>query len=52
VLRAVKPQEGKPLIFEVEMYDGSCVLVSSTRLRREAPLLLVDFYETRLNYSP
>ena len=50
VLRACKPQEGKPLIFEVELHDRTTALVPGSKLRRDAPLLLVDFYETRMAF--
>ena len=50
ILRACKPQENKPLIFEVQLHDGSTTLMPSVRLRRECPLLLVDFYESRMAF--
>ena len=50
ILRACKPQENKPLIFEVQLVDGSTTLMPNVRLRRECPLLLVDFYETRMAF--
>ena len=50
VLRTCKPEEGKPLIFEVQLREGGTALVPSVRLRREVPLLLVDFYESRMAF--
>ena len=50
VNRACKPVEGKPLIFEVTLHDGSNTLVPGTKLRRDAPSLLLDFYESRMAF--
>ena len=49
VLRMAKPkEEGQAPVFEVQMSDGSKALVTSARLKREAPVLLVEYYESRL----
>ena len=56
VLRACRPAEGKPMLFEVELASGGqgppqTVLLPNTKLRAEAPLLLLDFYEERLAFA-
>ena len=51
ILRACRPQEGKPLIFEVLCADGTKALIPSATLRSEAPLLLVDFYESKMLFE-
>ena len=51
ILRACRPVEGKPLIFEVQCADGSKVLVPNATLRSEAPLALIDFYESRMLFQ-
>ena len=53
VMRVRRPTEaGQPLYFEVALTDGSSVLLSNEKLRAEAPLLLLDFYEERLDFAP
>ena len=42
ILRACRPTEGKPLIFEVQCADGTKALVPNATLRSEAPLVLVE----------
>jgi len=52
ILRAHKPIEGSALAFEVLLADGtSRVVLPSAKLRVEAPLMLVDFYEARLSFT-
>lgn len=51
ILRMCRPQEGKPMIFEVLCLDGTKTLIPSTVLRTEAPLALVDFYESKLIFE-
>ena len=52
ILRVQKPdQEGGSMIFEVQTSDGPLVYLPNEKIRSEAPLLLVDFYEARLNFQ-
>ena len=44
--------DGSPLLFEVELSNGSSVLIPNSQLRDKAPLLLLDFYEARIVLSP
>jgi chromobox protein 5 len=51
ILRACRPVENKPILFEVECADGTKAIVPSVTLRSEAPLVLVDFYESRIRFA-
>ena len=51
VLRACRPTEAKTILFEVECADGTKAIVANATLRSEAPLALVDFYETRIRFA-
>ena len=52
ILRTCKPKLGKPLLFEVLMSDQQVVMLPNSKLRAEAPLMLCDFYEARLQFPP
>lgn len=51
ILRACRPTEAKSILFEVECADGTKAVVPNATLRSEAPLVLVDFYETRVRFA-
>jgi|MesohylFT_1024984.scaffolds.fasta_scaffold51716_1 hypothetical protein len=52
IVRLRRPEgSGAPLVFEVLTAAGGHVLLPNEKLRNEAPLLLVDFYEQRLQFE-
>ena len=52
IVRLRRPEGARaPLVFEVLTAAGGHVLLPNEKLRNEAPLLLVDFYEQRLQFE-
>ena len=46
-----KPSATEAMAFLVEHVDGSRSLVSNETLRQDAPQVLLDFYETRVQFG-
>ena len=51
VVAVKKPSATEAMAFLVEHVDGSRSLVSNETLRQDAPQVLLDFYETRVQFG-
>ena len=54
VVGVLAPADGHPLAFKVALTGaaGGCEIVENALLRKEAPQVLLNFYEARMTYAP